>query len=84
MFSSMDELLIFTCGHSQEQAPPFMGRGKARLKRIAEYFNRSCLVCAEKHLLSHLASLTDSKGNARPADPSRVAERLTALRKTYL
>ena len=36
----------FTCGHRVEITVGAFGRGKAREKRLAEYFNRPCLECA--------------------------------------
>ena len=60
-----------------------MGRGQARQRRLAEYFDRSCLACAETKTLAHLASLTDSQGNARPANQDVINARLDKVRRAY-
>jgi hypothetical protein len=73
----------FNCGHSQENDPAYMGRGQARLRRLAAYFNRPCLACAEQKTREHLASLTDMHGNPRPANQETVSARLDKLRRTY-
>ena len=73
----------FKCGHSQEQEPNYMGRGQARQRRLVEYFARPCLICAEANTLAHLASLTDTQGNARPANQDVINARIEKLRRTY-
>ena len=60
-----------------------MGRGQARLRRLAEYFNRLCLPCAEQHAREHLNTLTDTKGNLRPASEQVVNDRLARVRAGY-
>ena len=73
----------FTCGHTQESEPRFMGRGQARIKRLAEYFARPCFECASTSLQVHLASLTDMQGGPRPATSDVIAARTDKLRRTY-
>lgn len=60
-----------------------MGRGQARARRIADYFNRKCLPCAEVHVRASLASYTDTKGELRPTPQDVVDVRLAKLRTTY-
>jgi hypothetical protein len=73
----------FTCGHTQESEPRFMGRGQARVKRLAEYFARPCFECASASLQARLASLTDMQGTSRPATSEVVAAKTDKLRRTY-
>lgn len=73
----------FTCGHTQESEPQFMGRGQARVKRLAEYFARPCFECASARLQARLASQTNMQGEPRPAAPEVVADRIDKLRRTY-
>lgn len=75
--------LTFKCGHEAAQAPAHMGRGQARKKRLTDYFGRNCSACAERIALAHLASLTDSQGNPRPANQEKISTRLAKIRATY-
>lgn len=74
--------MTFTCGHGSDE-PRFMGRGQARQRRLAEYFNRPCVVCAEVHLRTELSKLTDMQGNLRPATDEKVREKVARLQSRY-
>jgi hypothetical protein len=74
--------MTFTCGHDANE-PRNMGRGQARIKRLAEYFNRPCLSCASARLIDRMSELTDPRGNPRPATPEQVNVRITALKSRY-
>lgn len=54
----MIEAHSFTCSHNAELKPNCFGRGKSRLKRIAEYFNRPCLQCRIDSIPVYVAKFT--------------------------
>ena len=45
-----------------------MGRGKAREKRLADYFDRTCLNCALERTANKARCLTDVHGKRLPAE----------------
>jgi hypothetical protein len=56
----------FTCGHEAEE-PLHMGRGKARERRLSEYFGRKCFECRLAATYAQASQLKetvrDSSGN---------------------
>lgn len=50
------------CGHS-EPVPPFMGRGQARQKRIAQFASFKCDACHNAELVTFAARLTRLNGD---------------------
>ena len=76
----MTDTRSYSCGHLGP-APLYYGRGQARERRLAVYFSRPCLSCAEVKLLAYCAGRTDLSGAARPIDP---ADKLMVLRRSYL
>lgn len=73
----------FTCGHMLSGAPRNMGRGAARVKRLAVYFNRPCQVCLAASIRSDMLSYTDLQGNPNPASETQIQQRLLKLTHTY-
>ena len=57
----------YTCGHEGHE-PRNMGRGAARQRRLAEYFDRPCLACAIVQADACVRRLTDRRGQPLPAD----------------
>lgn len=74
----------FKCGHSAEE-PRFLGRGKARERRLREYFDRVCLSCALASSEKNVRSLTDLQGNPRTEYYYRVtiAEHAESVKRRY-
>lgn len=77
----MKEAGTFKCGHTNE-VPPNMGRGQARAKRVAVYFNRLCPSCIVNHLFKIASDLTafayDENGHmVKKADGKWLTRRYT-------
>ena len=62
----------FICGHEEGESRN-MGRGQARVKRIATYFNRRCIACARAQAIFQAGLLTDIRGNPLDADAYAIA-----------
>jgi hypothetical protein len=59
-----------SCGHESDE-PRNMGKGAARAKRLAEYFDRPCRDCAIARINASVNSLTDRHANPLPYDIKR-------------
>jgi hypothetical protein len=59
------ETIKMKCGHEMP-VPGNMGRGNARIKRLANYADRHCLYCALMSEAKLQNELTDAHGNKRP------------------
>lgn len=62
-----------------------MGRGKAREKRLADYFRRTCLNCALERVADAALRMTDIHGKRLPVDveASNVSRWQERVRKLY-
>jgi hypothetical protein len=74
----------FKCGHESEE-PRHAGRGQARVKRLAIYFDRPCLSCALAFSEKHIRVLTDMQGQPHTEYyyTVKVRERAETIRRTY-
>ena len=64
----------FNCSHESEE-PRNMGRGAARERRLAVYFDRLCRSCAIARITASVNSLTDRYG--RPLSEATHRQHLT-------
>ena len=75
----------FTCGHEAD-IPAYMGRGKARERRLSQYFGRRCFICAVDNYREFVKTLSkDKHGTHYSEDEQRVKvkTKIQSLRPTY-
>ena len=79
------ETQTFRCGHTAQVPPEFFGRGAARVRRLAAYFDRRCYACAVDHIQAEAGKFTDRNGNPQPAAivSDRIARWTAKLRPSY-
>lgn len=76
-----DTTRIHSCGH-EGSVPRNMGRGKAREKRLAQFFGHKCLACSLAQSQEYWAGLS-VRVNGKTvllseADPEGFAEKIAA------
>ena len=78
---SVAETQVHSCGH-EGTAPRNMRRGKAKAKRLEQFFGHKCLACTLAQSREHWASLSVRvDGKTMPlsiADPEGFAEKIAA------
>jgi len=75
----------YTCGHVGD-VPNNMGRGQARVIRLAAYFDRVCYQCACTRIVEQATSATMLDGTPCPADKvqANITMRIEKIRNSYL